>query len=217
VGGEAKMAETDNRLKMDIANFKDRILTDPVGIMDPEGIHHELASGCHGRKLDFDKIETGSDLYLQWVSLYARFIESQYRNQLPDALVGIASGANRLSEDVAPLLGRSVLGLTTVKIDSNEVTLSEESRAAIKKHGVNFALLVEDVGTTGGTMSTVAQPLTEVGVKRIEAVMTWRRAPELRRLDERGIPHKSMIYEPLPMFTKEECETSPYGYCAGGV
>ena len=212
------MLQLCERLQSDINDFRDRVLTDPVGVLDPEGVvHHEFVSGNHGRKLDFDKIQTDSDFYIDWVAIYARVIRACHQDRLPDALVGIANGANRLSESVSHLLGRRVLGLTTVKMDAKTVRLDEEAIEAISGGNVRFAMSIEDVGTTGSTTATAVNHLRELGVPRVEAITTWQRNPRLPRLDELRIPYSSMILEPLPMFSPEDCVSNPEGLCAQGV
>lgn len=212
------MSQFNERLQADIDHFRDRILTDPVGVLDPEGVvHHEFVSGNHGRKLDFDKIETDSDFYIDWVSIYARAVRATYSRRLPDALVGIANGANRISKSVAHLLGIRVLGLTTEKVDAKTVTLDEEAREALASRDIRFVLTIEDVGTTGSTSSTVIPDLREVGVARIDSINFWQRNASLPRLQGMRIPHTAVILDPLPMFSPETCPTDPEGYCAKGV
>src|SRR3990167_3764386 len=144
------------RLEADIDHFRDRVYTDPTEVLDPEGVvHHEFVSGAHGRKLDFDKIEEGTDMYIEWVSVYARAVKSMYPRRRPDALVGIANGANRLSRDVGYLL--SIPGLETQKVDSKTVELNNSALEMIETGDIGFALTIEDVGTTGGTTSTAVK------------------------------------------------------------
>jgi orotate phosphoribosyltransferase len=189
-----------------------------VGVLDPEGVvHHEFVNGNHGRKLDFDKIPTDSDFYIDWVSIYARIIRARYQDRLPDALVGIANGANRLSESVSHLLGKRVLGLTTVKMDAKTVRLDDEALEAVGSGKVRFALTIEDVGTTGSTTATAIDHLREVGIQRIEAITTWQRNPTLPRLDTLRVPYSAMIPESLPMFSAEDCVSNPQGFCAQEV
>lgn len=212
------MTQVNSRLKGDVANFRERILGDPTGVLDPEGeIHHEFVSGNHGRKLDFDKIEVGTDFYIDWVAIYARAVLATYPRRLPDALIGIANGANRLSTNVAQLLGGKVLGLTTIKQDAKSVTLDDEALEAIARNNVRFALTIEDVGTTGGTSATVVPGLREAGVVRIESMNFWQRNVSLPRLAALRIPHSAVILDPLPMFSPDACATEPDGYCAQGI
>ncbi len=207
-----------SRLQADINRFEQRVLIDPVGVMDREGVvHHEFVSGNHGRKLDFDKIVEGTDFYIDWVSIYARSVLAKYEPRLPDALIGIANGANRLSKSVAHLLGGQVLGLTTEKVDAKTVRLDEEARETIKNHDVHFALTIEDVGTTGGTSSTVVPDLRQAGVGRIESVNFWQRNSTLPRLEALRIPYDAVIVDQLPMFSPEDCVSDPEGYCAQGI
>jgi hypoxanthine phosphoribosyltransferase len=210
------MSQINERLQTSVNNFRDRVLTDPVAVLDPEGVvHHQFVSKNHGRKLDFDKIPTDSDFYIDWVSIYARVIRARYQDGLPDALVGIANGANRLSKSVSHLLGEKVLGLVTVKIDEKTVILDDEALEAIEAGKVKFALTIEDVGTTGGTIATAVDHLREAGVSHIEAITIWQRNPSLPRLDALEVPYSSVILEPLPMFSPEDCATE--GFCAQGI
>lgn len=212
------MSYESERLRKGVDDFRDRVMSDPVQVLDPEGIvHHEFVSGNHGRKLDFDKIKTDSDFYIEWVSIYARAIRAIYKYRLPDALVGIANGANRLAESVAPLLGKKVLGLTTVKLDAKTVALDEQSLNLIEQEDIRFALTIEDVGTTGSTTATAINHLRYMGVRRIEAITTWQRNPTLPKLDDLRIPYNSVIPESLPMFSPEECRENPEGFCYQGV
>lgn len=204
------MAEFGERLQADIDRFRDRVFTDPLEVLDPEGMHHEFVSGNHGRKLDFDKIIEGSDFYIEWVSIYARAVRSMYADRLPDALVGIANGANRLATSIAPLLGSGVLGLTTEKLDAKTVRLDEEARLAIKNIDIRFAVTIEDVGTTGSTTATAINDLRSAGVSRIESVNGWQRNDTLPRLDELKVPYHAVILNPLPMYSPLECEKSGY-------
>ncbi len=208
-------------LQPDIDDFHQTVLTDPIGILDPPGkVHHEFADGHHGRKLDFEKITDDSDLYIPWVDLYARYIRARYRRSMPDAIVGVANGANRLSKDIPSSfsdLGKKVLSLYTAKTNSGSIRVTDESIAILEAKRVRFALIVEDVSTTGSTSANVVDHLRELGKRRIEIVSTWQRSTHLPYLEERQVRHGAMIYHPLPMFTPEECLTSPEGYCARGI
>ena len=56
-----------------LQKLKDRVLSE--GVLDSETIHHEFVSGMHGRKIDMDKIETGSDFYMQWMDASVKYIK----------------------------------------------------------------------------------------------------------------------------------------------
>jgi hypothetical protein len=207
----------DRRLQAALAAFKERVYNDPVGILDAPDVHHEFASGHHGRKLDYDKIERNTDFYIEWVALYARTILDHYGNDLPDILVGIANGANRLSVDVAGLLGAEVLGLQTRKTDGKTVVLDDASATVLKTKQAGFVLLIEDVGTTGGTCATAAEDVRKYGVKRIESVCFHQRSQGLPRLEAIKVPYWAVLLDPLPTFSAEACRSLPEGYCAHGV
>ena len=203
-------------LQQKVEMLRERILTDPVGVLDPESQHHQFASLVnHGRKLDMDKIETGTELFWQWVDTYSQWMKEVYRGRRPDALVGIANGANRLATTMAATVG--AIGLETYKKDSKTVGLTPAARAAIQYSGIRFVVLTEDVGTTGGTTSSVVPELREIGVERIEAAHTWIRNPMLKTLESERIPYGAAIHEPLPTFSEEDCRTLPEGFCNQGV
>jgi hypothetical protein len=71
-----------------------------AGVLDPPNVHHEFVSGKHGRKLDFDTIDDESDLYKEWVGANVDFISDQF-SQIPEVILGVANGTNRLALDVA--------------------------------------------------------------------------------------------------------------------
>jgi len=213
------MPNFEENLKLDLGSFKERIYNDRHGILDPPSLHHEFVSGNHGRKLDFDKIPTGSDLYIQWTALFARVIKAIYKGGEPNTLVGIANGANRLPRSLAPLLGEGVLALTTEKEGSGSVKLDSISTALADEDVRNqdLVLIIDDVGSTGGTAASVVSSLRKVGFSRIEAMYFWQRSPNLPAFDDLGISYKAVITEELPMFAPDECLAEPEGYCHQGV
>ena len=204
-----------NSLECEIGNLRERILNDPIQVLDPPDQHHEFANGDHGRKLDFDRITTGSDFFWQWVSAYTNWVNEVYRGQHPDVLVGVANGANRLATTMSASVG--TVALETYKKDKKTVGLNNMARIAIDELNPRFALIIEDVGTTGGTTSTVVPQLREMGVERIEVAHTWIRKPGLIELNRLDVPYSAMIHEPLPTFAESECHTLTNGFCNQGV
>lgn len=204
------------QLETKVANLRDRILNDPIGVLDPPTQHHQFASLVkHGRKLDMDKISTGSEFFWQWVDTYAQWINEAYKGRTPDALVGIANGANRLATTMAASVG--AFGLETYKVNSKTVALTDVSRLALQQSGATFVLLIEDVGTTGGTTSTPIPELREIGVGRIEVAHTWIRSENLPALDSLRVPYGAVNHEPLPTFDENDCRNLPEGFCNQGV
>ncbi len=203
------------RLTADIERFKDRVFTDPTGVLDAEDIHHEFAKGGHGRKLDFDKIDDGSDMFIEWMAVYARAVGELFPYRPPDVLVGVANGANRVARHVGFLLG--IKSLETVKTDSRSVALDEEARAYIDSEGPRLALITEDVGTTGSTAMTAVADLRQLGVPQVGAINGWQRNPVLEVFNRERVPHYSVIHHPLPTFSPVDCQQQPDGYCYQGV
>ena len=206
----------DKWLQRDIQSLKERIMEDSIQVMDVDGMHHEFVSGMHGQKLDFDKILTGTDFYIQWVSLYARAIKQIYGDVYPAAIVGIANGANRLAKSIAPLISDDMIVLSTEKVDAKTVKLTEDSVEILKSQSIESVLIVEDVGTTGSTTVTAVHDLKDKGVKKIEALNGWVRTESLVRLDEIGLPYYALIHDVLPVFSPDDCERDEEGFCKRG-
>lgn len=186
------------------------------GIMDPEGTHHEFVSGKHGQKLDFDKIPSGSTLYNLWVGATANAIRELYPDHLPDVIVGVANGANRLARGVAPIIGDEVKAIETEKVSAKEVAIGELGKFVIAQAKPEFVLVVEDVGTAGGTTVTAINALKQEGVEEIEILVTWQRQSSLAKLDEIEAVYHAVIYDPLPTYEPEECRQNFDGFCSRG-
>ena len=156
--------------------FKQAILDS--GILDKEGVHHVFSQGLHGRKLDFDLIPDDSELFSQWVDVTADFIRENYDN-LPEAVIGVANGTNRLALAVADKLG--VAGFDTVKPEGsrNQPVLTEASKKKLKELNPEFIVILEDVGTRGTNSSSVAKSVRELGFVNFEVINTWQRSETL--------------------------------------
>lgn len=191
-----------------IEKFKRAILDS--GILDKEGVHHVFSQGLHGRKIDFDLIPDDSELFEQWVDLTAGFIRETYE-KLPEAIIGVANGTNRLAFAVAEKLG--VTGLDTVKPEGsrNQPILTDKSKVLLQSISPKLAVILEDVGTTGTNSSSVSRSVREIGIDNFEVINTWQRSENLRLLDEMKVPYKSIIKEVLVSYKPEECE-----YCQKG-
>lgn len=196
-----------------VESFKDNLIE--AGVLDPVGIHHEFVSGMHGRKLDFDKIETGSDLYGEWVDVTTDFIAENYENT-PGVILGVANGTNRLALDIGRRFEGLSYGAVSEKdeVNSKVLRLSQAAAGIIKLMKPSFVLVVEDVGTTGSNSVQVAKYALDAGAQEVEVLTTWQRRPQLERLMEAGVPYRAIIDEALPTFSPEECVSS--GFCAEG-
>lgn len=189
--------------------FRDRIIEG--GVLDLDGTHHEFAYGTHGKKLDFDLITDDHPLYPDWIDAVASELDSQ--PALPRAVLGIANGTNRLARDVTTVLG--ITALYTRKVSPREVTITEASRAQLSSLDLGGRITaLEDVGTTGGTTLTGLQSLQEAGATNVDALISWQRTERLSALAAAGIVYSSIVYEPLPTYTPEQC--AAVGYCAQG-
>lgn len=208
---ESKL-QTPSKELLDRAWEFEKLILSRDDILDPEGTHHVFASGLHGRKIDFDKISDDDPLYAQWVDLNADFINEHYY-KLPAIVVGVANGTNRLASSVAHKLGEGTLSLSTAKSVSSEAGILLPSTAfeLIHDSRPDLALVLEDVGTTGGSSLQVAEQVGRAGARNVEVLITWQRGKQVHALDAVGIPHNAIIGSQLPAYQPEEC-----GYCQDG-
>lgn len=197
-----------------VVDFRNHILDS--GVLDPEGVHHEFVSGMHGRKLDFDLIPDESELFGEWVNVCARRIEDLYEHDdwIKLALMSVANGTNRLVEPVAIELGAHYSTLLTEKISPKEVALTRRSVVRLQSLEPDLVVAIEDVGTSGSTAATAVTSAREHGARRVEALNTWQRREQLEALVGIDAVYHSIIYEPLPTLTPEECQAT--GYCSWG-
>jgi len=195
-----------------IEEFRQELLA--FGVVDPEGTHHEFNQGLHGVKVDLD-IDKDRDtaLFAEWVDTTAGYIRENYE-QIPDALVGVASGTNELAKAVAKKLGGGVLYLATEKLERSKPVLSDEAKLLVEEFKPVFALIIEDVGNLGTNSLAAARETLKLGVPKVEVLNTWQRSETLVLLDEAGIAYKSIIKQVFDNFTPEECRER--GFCARG-
>ena len=201
----------------DVEAFRAHII-DSGYVLDPEGTHSEFVSGMHGQKLDFDNIDTKTDpLFHEWIDVNEDFIRQQF-NPLPEILVGVANGTNRVSVFTAHRFKGDMLGLESKKNPDNskELYLPSLTLKVIQALRPARLVVVEDVGTTGSNSVQIAVQAKEAGAKEVEVVTTWKRRDRLERLEEAGIPYRPIIDETLPTYTPEECATDPMGFHARG-
>lgn len=192
--------------------FREHLFAYP-GFFDPKGVHHEFNQGLHGQKTDFDVIPTDSSLFGEWVEVTARKIRDSY-DELPEVLIGVADGTNRLVEPVAKELGHKIVGLTTKKVDRSVVVLTPESWRRVAGRKPRFALVVEDVGNEGWNARCAVDSTKKAGAQRVEALISLQRQSRLKRLI--GIGHRATLKENIPTFTEKECNAPPDGLCAKG-
>jgi len=181
--------------------------------VDSDGVHHEFNQGLHGRKIDFDKIPSDSDLFQLWVELVARSIEEFYP-QPPDTLVGVASGSNRLVEPISERLRIHPTALKTEKKIRSQPMLTDVARRAIEIARPQFVLVVEDLGTRGTNALSVVRSVQAAGAQKVEVLNTLQRSPELELLRVNNISYRSILTHLLTTYTADECKSS--GHCADG-
>lgn len=201
----------------DFPAFRDHIIESGY-VLDPEGEHSEFVSGMHGQKLDFDNIDEHADpLYREWIDVNESFIRDNF-SRLPEVILGVANGTNRIATDTARRFDGEVLGMVSVKDkqDSKVLYLSNLVRHALNEIKPQLVVVAEDVGTTGSNSVQVANAARESGAKKVIVVTTWKRRERLERLEEAGIEHLAIIDEPLATYTEEDCRTLVEGFCKRG-
>jgi orotate phosphoribosyltransferase len=174
--------------------------------VDPVGVHHEFTQGMHGRKIDLEKfMEDPSCMRLVVVETHI-FIEENY-NPLPKVLVSVANGTNQLVQEVARSLGCHVDFVLTEKTE-NGVALTLEGAEQIREEQPDFALVIEDTATTGGTSGAVAAELDAQGVRRVEVLNVVQRISKLVHLIGAGVVYKSMIdgSDWIETYEPEDCQ-----------
>jgi hypothetical protein len=198
-------------MSVNIETFRDHIIVSDV--LDREGIHHEFSKGMHGQKLDFDVIPDNYPLYREWIDVAASYISDSFP-RLPQVIVGVANGTNRVALDTARKFDGRVFGAVSEKDKQNSkiLYLASMTGRLIRAMKPEFVVVIEDVGTTGSNAVQVARQVLEAGAQSVEVINTWQRRPQLELLDEAGIPHRAIINEPLPTYSPEDCATR--GFCS---
>ncbi len=197
--------------------FRDHIIESGY-VLDPEGEHSEFVSGMHGQKLDFDNIDEKTDpLYTEWIDVNEGFIRDNFP-RIPEMILGVANGTNRVARDTADRFEGDVLYLRSKKDkqDSKILYLPEMAKVALSAIKPNLVVVTEDVGTTGSNSVQVAVQALEAGAKEVIVVNTWKRRERLEKLEEAGIEYLPIIDEPLPTFKPEDCVTLVEGFCKRG-
>jgi orotate phosphoribosyltransferase len=196
----------------DIEAFKNELMTCGY-VMDGTGVHHEFASGLHGQKLDFDKIEETDPMYARWIDVNADFIQATF-NRLPEIIIGVANGTNRVALDTARRFNGETVGLVTNKDEHKRIYLGDFSRRVISSMKPNLVVVVEDVGTAGTNSVQAATAVQAAGAKNTAVVITWKRRAKLERLEEAGIEYLPIIDEELTSYAPDDCRD--HGFCADG-
>lgn len=187
-----------------------------AGIVDVFPVHHAFGQGLHGRKISFNAISDESNLYREWVMATKEKVEDLYTPDLPDALIGVSNGTNRLALSVGKEIGSGILVLATAKRPDSpsKVALISESIQLIDKYKPRTALVLEDVGTRGTNSLSAVMSAICYGLNEVQVLNTWQRSETLALLDEAEVQYDSVIKEILPSYTPEECALS--GLCAQG-
>lgn len=209
--------------------FRDRVR--PL-IQDEDGVHHEFYDGDHGQKLDCAVIEDDPELFDGWVDLTVEGVMHHYGKNLPRFIIGVANGTNLLGECVTQKLNEldesdnpydQITFLKTRKRDKQfflDQSAIESLRCVSNAYNpdgtINWALVLEDVGTTGSSALAVIDEVENWASSRIssyEVLNLWQRSLELSALIGANIAYKSLIVEPLDTFSPEDCLQLPNGFC----
>ncbi len=200
------------------AGILEQMIINEPGVMDGEDVHHELAGGGHGRKLALKEIPQESDTYRYLIETEAQVVAELY-DPLPDVIAGVANSANRIARDIVDELGSSTIQMETEKNKLGQVVPTFAARVLLRKACPDFLLIVEDVGTTGGTVARFAEKLEfRYNIPQIKVLFTWQRQPDLPVLTRRKISYDAVIKSEVKTFKNaKECMSSPEGYCHNGI
>ena len=189
-----------------------------AGLIETER-HHEFRDGLHGYKADFEAVAPpGSDLFNEGVGLLAEYVtDKQHYLSPPDTVIGVANGANQLALALAEELGSKVSGLQTVK-NRDDPSMLEFPFFSERRLGFSssrFALVIDDIGTSGSSTAQVAQLCKGLDVPRVEALYLLQRSTSLQNLGRIGVSYQALIKYPMDNLTPDECyEVGP---CSVGV
>lgn len=188
---------------------------------DPPPVHNEFKDGGHGVKVDMEFIPPGSVLFNDLIIASAEKIKSTHE-QIPQVIIGIANGGNPWALALADKLG--VEGVETEKDENDHALMPYESRLAMRKIMPDEVLIADDQGTTGTSTLPVIEQVqlnkmrNRHPVKRISVFYIVQRQLALPKLDERKIPHDSLITLDIKTYKDARaCETDPQGYCTRGI
>lgn len=187
-------------------------------IFDPHWTHREFKSGMHGQEANLgeEHLPPGSELYDEYVDVNVGAICGNYlwpKQNGPLFVIGVANGTNRLAVDVGEKVPGAI-GFETEKDADDNIHLTRVAKRAIEVIRPNLAVVVENVGTTGGSALQVAEAILEAGARHVVVQVTLQRRERLERLDDVGIRYRSIIKRILPTYTPEEC--NDHGFCAHG-
>jgi orotate phosphoribosyltransferase len=136
----------------------------------------------------------------------AKYIQENYADEMPDMLLGVANGANRMSISIASRLSGMIYGLTTNKLTPKSVELTKVSDDFIASYKPKYVLILEDVGTAGTASATAALAALKAGAGKVTVLNTWQRREHLEKLEEAGVEYDSMIKEFMPTYEPVDCE-----------
>lgn len=181
--------------------------------------HHEFRDGLHGYKADYGRVAPdGSNMFYEGAGLVADHIsDHQHYSGIPQAIVGVANGANKLALAVAEELGPGVIGVQTAKnrYDPSILELPLSSRWSLIDIRPEFALVLDDIGTSGSTTAQVANLCIDLNIPRVEALYLVQRSTNLHYLGRIGVAYQTVIYHPMINMTEVDCQKS--GPCSVGV
>lgn len=198
--------------------FWHTILADGTIVDDPVKQHHEFASGRHGVKVDMDNIDESSNLFDNWIDILAiRTMQlAEIHNVGRLALVSVANGTNRVVPRVYDKVRTKVNSFyaLTGKISDSAVALQPAAAQTMASELPDFAVVYEDVATSGLTSSSAVKAIRRVGVERLTVLNTVQRHDRLPRLDNIKAEYEWIVRENLPEYLPDDCRH--HGFCAQG-
>lgn len=181
--------------------------------------HFELASGRHSlKKVDFELVDQFSglreEIALSITSLIFRHFDVV---PLPNAIVGVPSGATSIASGVSELIKTSISipmshleakkSGSSYKINSRALRSyrSELSKEIIFEPS---AIVIEDVVTTGGSTKRMIDYLNSNDIETKLVCSVWDRGEDNSYIN--GVPHLSLKKELIPDFDPLDCPYEKY-------
>lgn len=183
------------------------------------GQHSEFKDGLHGFKADYEAVAPiGSTLFEDGMKLQADYIaDTNNYDRLPDVLVGVAHGGNPMAMKIAEMLDDDVRGIQTAKDrdDRSKIVLPSYSEGRLLAVRPMFALVIDDIGTTGSTTAQVVELCRELFIPRVEVLYLLQRSASLPHLLSLDVRYRAVIRRVMDDYTPEQCQE--YGPCADSV
>jgi len=165
--------------------------------------HYKLASGQHSQYIIDMK---GIPPYVE--DVIREMIVQTYNARTVDIVVGVPNGGTSFAEFIAPALSMNTQNPDGVR----QVRMEKRGRSfflpIVPKAGLR-ALVVDDVGTTYGSILEACKVLEEAGVEVAHRFVIINRNPNPRAAEAAGI--EFLEHYPIPTYASASCRMCKRG------